>query len=163
RHVARKERAARSEQRVHVAVEDARSVNNRRIACDIGPDGIGAHTRLIEHADTATHRCLAIALDVPRKPKARLYLHRLLFLESTRIAFVSAQDHAVVRIARAWYERADQDCREQLPIDWIERAPIGRRASPARWHCDGATRLIVFWRFGAVITIQRKGRRISGV
>src|SRR5262245_63633262 len=79
-HIAGEERAAGGEQRVYIAVEESRIVGDRRIARHVGPNRVGAHARLIEHAHAAPDRQLPIAFDVPGEAETRLYLNWLLFL-----------------------------------------------------------------------------------
>src|SRR5262249_3954670 len=131
-HVTGEERAAGGEQRVYIAVEEARIVGDRRIARHIGPNGISAHARLIEDAGATSDRQFPIAFDIPGKAETRLSLNWLLFLEPAWIAVVSPKNHAVVGITRARHEPPDQRHRQQFASDRVAGAPVGLRAAPAR-------------------------------
>src|SRR5262249_52871487 len=95
---------------------------------------------------------LPIAFDIPGEAETRLYLNWLLFLKSARVTVIPPKDHAVVRIARARHERADENRREQLAVDRIARAAVGRGAGPARRDRYSTTRLIILRRLRAVVT-----------
>src|SRR5262249_49942795 len=94
---------------------------------------------------------------------ARLRLDRLLIAEAEWVIAIALDHHAVVWIARARHECADQRDRQQFACDGIARAAVGSRASQARRDRDGASRLVKLRRFRPIVALKRESRGVLGV
>src|SRR5262249_34807930 len=64
---------------------------------------------------------LSVASQIPRDPRSRLRLDALVVAEALRVIRIAVRDHAVVAVASARNEAADEHVWQRLTGDRVER------------------------------------------